>query len=168
MASGLYQGLSVGLFYKDRQVHWPPYMPDRTALLTKMVEPTELLLSDQPWAVAWYADRTCVWLPRTKVQFGAIQKEAAKQNLQFAGIVISPSSSLEDRLHSQLTGAYGAWSEYVLRGPLMGLGVDVAASLEEEQAFKPAFPLAGAVMPDGRVLPLMVFYADRVRWADLK
>ena len=104
MLSGIYNGLVVGLFYKDGLVHWPPYMPDRTALLGKMVEPNEVIVSDQPWAVAWYADRACLWLPKDKEQYHAFAKLAKEQGHPVAGLVLSPMSSMEDRLHSQMTG----------------------------------------------------------------
>ena len=167
MASGLYQGVTMGLFYKDRQVNWPPYMPDRTALLAKMTTPEELIVTDQPWAIAWYANRTAVWLPKTKSQYEALVKEAGEEKHPLAGIVISPVSSMEDRLFTQMTGQYAAWSDIIFRTPVLGFGVDLADAIKDSLPFRAAFPLAGSVMPDGRLLPSMIFYSDRVRWDQL-
>src|SRR5439155_4903871 len=47
---------------KPSPVAYPPYLPpliQRTALWMKE---NELIMSDMPWAVAWYAQRQCLWL----------------------------------------------------------------------------------------------------------
>ena len=37
------------------------------------MKPNELMMSDVPWAVAWYGDRQCVWLTRdAQAEFFAI------------------------------------------------------------------------------------------------
>ncbi len=168
MISGLYQGVAAGLFRKDKQAQWPPYMPDRTALLHQMVTDNEIIMTDQPWAVAWYADRSAVWLPKDKIQYAAIVKEAAAEKRTIAGFVITPSSSMEDRLHSQMTGTYAQWSDLIFRGPVLGFGLDIGESLPDPLPFKGAFPLAGSALRDGRLVPSMIFYADRSRWEHLK
>lgn len=168
MASGLYQGITVGLFYKDRQVQWPPYMPSRTALLTSMVDAKEILVSDQPWAVAWYADRSALWLPKDRPQFDAIRGMAEEQGHPVAGFLMSPVSSMEDRLHSQITGPYAPWSDLIFRAPLLGFGIDLGEVLKERLPYKSAFPLTGSVQPDGRFVPALIFYSDRVRWEHIK
>ena len=46
-------------------VRWPPYMPPYIAVLNDWMKPEEIVASDMPWAVAWYADRRGLWLPDT-------------------------------------------------------------------------------------------------------
>ncbi len=41
----------------------PTYRPDIIRDITGYTQPGELLMSDIPWAVAWYGDRDCIWLP---------------------------------------------------------------------------------------------------------
>lgn len=43
-----------------------PAKPDRRNLdyIGKALPPSAIVLTDQPWSVAWYADRTAVWLPQ--------------------------------------------------------------------------------------------------------
>ena len=168
MLSGIYNGLVVGLFYKDGLVHWPPYMPDRTALLGKMVEPNEVIVSDQPWAVAWYADRACLWLPKDKEQYHAFAKLAKEQGHPVAGLVLSPMSSMEDRLHSQMTGQYAPWADMIFRTPVLGFGIDLSEALPDSLGMKHAFPLAGGILGDGRVVPLMIFYSETDRHKAIK
>jgi len=42
---------------------FPPYHPPLIHALGVWTEPQELVMSDMPWAVAWYADRKAIWLP---------------------------------------------------------------------------------------------------------
>jgi hypothetical protein len=46
---------------KEFPVAYPPYYPPRVAIVANYMRADELLMSDMPWAVAWYGDRTCVW-----------------------------------------------------------------------------------------------------------
>jgi hypothetical protein len=46
---------------------YPPYHPPLIRRLADWVRPDELIMSDMPWAVAWYADRTSLWLTRYAV-----------------------------------------------------------------------------------------------------
>ena len=40
---------------------YPPYLPPWIRESAQFLRPNELMMSDMPWAVAWYGDRTCVW-----------------------------------------------------------------------------------------------------------
>ncbi len=39
-----------------------PYAPWHIQQVSAMMQPDELMMSDIPWAVAWYGDRPCAWL----------------------------------------------------------------------------------------------------------
>lgn len=41
---------------------YPPYWPDRIQEGAQALNKDELMMSDVPWAVAWYGDREAVWL----------------------------------------------------------------------------------------------------------
>jgi hypothetical protein len=41
----------------------PTYRPAIIQEITRYIQPTELMMSDIPWAVAWYGNRDCMWLP---------------------------------------------------------------------------------------------------------
>jgi len=43
-------------------VVYPPYYPPDIQLVTGWMKPNELMMSDVPWAVAWYGQRQCTWL----------------------------------------------------------------------------------------------------------
>ena len=46
---------------RTNTVAWPPYFPPDVQKVAGFIQPTELMMSDIPWAVAWYGDRQCAW-----------------------------------------------------------------------------------------------------------
>ncbi len=47
---------------KTNPVNYPPYNPAVIQLVAGWMQATELIMSDIPWAMAWYGQRQCVWL----------------------------------------------------------------------------------------------------------
>ena len=47
---------------KASPVVYPPYYPPLIQQCARWMQPNELMMSDVPWAVAWYGQRQCVWL----------------------------------------------------------------------------------------------------------
>lgn len=43
-------------------VVFPPYDPNAIQTVARWMKPDELIMSDIPWAVAWYGDRQSVWM----------------------------------------------------------------------------------------------------------
>jgi len=98
--------------------NWPPYNANPLNSkegLKSWIPKNHVVFSDQPWAVAWYADRVAVWLPPTRGGFEAI--ETAAQNLQtpVAGIVISPSSHGSGTI-AEVSATYKDFTGLVLDG----------------------------------------------------
>jgi len=46
---------------KTQLVSFPPYNPEEIQRCGNWLHPNELMMSDIPWAVAWYGDRQCAW-----------------------------------------------------------------------------------------------------------
>ena len=90
--------VKVGLLLRDKggAPQWPPYyaqgLNSATAGVRGWVAEDNLVFSDQPWAVAWYADRMSIWLPPTREGFNKLEETAATLQTPAAGILISPSS----------------------------------------------------------------------------
>lgn len=61
------QKLEWGIWTSSRGIpHYPPYYPaSMNVKLHNMTTPQDIIVTDQPWAVAWYADRKALWIPRT-------------------------------------------------------------------------------------------------------
>ena len=51
---------------------WPPYAPPYIAMINTWMKPDEIIASDMPWAVAWYADRRAVWRPDSIPHFNEL------------------------------------------------------------------------------------------------
>ena len=47
---------------KPSPVVYPPYLPPLIQQTGSWMKENELMMSDMPWAVAWYAQRQCLWL----------------------------------------------------------------------------------------------------------
>lgn len=96
--------------------HWPPYFPVQLNLRLAELTPEDgIVVSDQPWAVAWYADRKSLWLPKKAEVFDTLEDLALSQGTPFSGILISPSSHSSERMTS-VYGEYGEFSPLVMDG----------------------------------------------------
>ncbi len=72
---------------------WPPYYPPALSLdINRLVSPNDIIVADQPWAVAWYSDRISIWLPPTKDDFVELEALGDTLDSPFAGILITPIS----------------------------------------------------------------------------
>jgi hypothetical protein len=88
----------VGMHFRDHggTPQWPPYyapaLNSKTAGLKGWITEKQVIFSDQPWAVAWYADRVAIWLPPTREGFAKLETVAADLQTPCVGILITPSS----------------------------------------------------------------------------
>jgi hypothetical protein len=129
------------------RVQWPPYIPPFVAILAQWTTEREIIASDVPWAVAWYADRKSLWLPMTVKDFITLNDDNLL-NGRIVGLYLTPYSGNRMFLSEVVKGDYKEWSPFIMRN-LSG------PALRD-------FPLR-AVTP----LPLdfeCVFYSDRDRW----
>ncbi|MFV1994199.1 MAG: ArnT family glycosyltransferase [Verrucomicrobiales bacterium] len=133
--------------------NWPPYVPAGITRLANWTEENEVILSDVPWAVAWYADRASMWLPSNLEQFETLKLYAAEQGTPMAGVFLTPVTT-DGRLLSDITrGEYAPWAQLILRGELFRYQIDV---------LDPTFPFRYAQpMP---VSNQSFFYSDSQRW----
>jgi 4-amino-4-deoxy-L-arabinose transferase-like glycosyltransferase len=126
------------------KIQWPPYVPPFIAVFQKWYEPGEILCSDMPWAVAWYANRKCLLLPQTVRQFNQIS-DFAVLGKPLVGLYLTPISGGQNFL-SLIKGPYKEW------GPVIMRTVNLNDFLLK--SFTP-LPVDGEC----------ILYADRERWA---
>ena len=116
--------LRLGIHFSDRGgsgggSNWPPYYPlklnSKTEGLKGLVTDHQVVFSDQPWAVAWYADRVSIWLPPTAKGFTQLENVAANLQTPCVGILITPSSHGSGPL-SSVTHRYKDFTALVLDG----------------------------------------------------
>lgn len=155
----LKMGLTMG---KQVAPHWPPYIPERVALLRKLVEPNEVVFADAPWFVAWYADVPTVWLPVKRSEFADMKTKIEAQGKAVAGVVITPLSSRATYISDTFNNSYREWPDLVFRGPMIAFDRD----FKPRPDFPYQVPLPLAAQPVGsseNLSILMVFYMEKVR-----
>ena len=54
--------LIFAVWFKTSPLSYPPYYPPDIEKEAAWMKSDELMMSDVPWAVAWYGQRQCVWL----------------------------------------------------------------------------------------------------------
>lgn len=95
-------------------VRWPPYMPPSIAVLNDWMKPQEIIASDMPWAIAWYADRRSIWLPETIKEFN----ELSDYNVlggPINGLYLTPISGTESKYRDIAKGEYHDWAPIIQR-----------------------------------------------------
>lgn len=116
--------LRIGLRTSEKGIpHWPPYYPPALAgTLNDASSEKQIIMTDMPWAVAWYADRHALWIPKrieeleTKIM---PVLNAAETDIQ--GIVISPVSHASNGGLSAIISKYGDFAPLAMEGMLLAL-----------------------------------------------
>jgi len=124
--------------------HWPPYLPPYIAILNQWTKKSELIASDVPWAVAWYADRKALWLPASMTRLAQIHDNLELDG-RFAGVYLTPATGNLGFFSQLVQGEYKEWMPLILRSKGVG-----------NFPFREMLPLP----INGQV----VFYSDWARW----
>ena len=95
-------------------VEWPPYVPPYIANLRNWYQPNEIIGSDMPWAVAWYADRRSLWLP-TEQQDLVDLSDYNRLGGPVTALYLTPISGTQNLLGDLITGEYRQWRDYIVR-----------------------------------------------------
>ncbi|MEN9574456.1 MAG: hypothetical protein RL514_2311 [Verrucomicrobiota bacterium] len=123
---------------------YPPYHPQVIHERASWLGDRELMMSDLPWAVAWYGRRDCVWLP-SNVGEGF----ATVHRVRPVAALYLTSLTLDQKLVSELLqGDDPAWGDF-------------AANAVVRREIPDGFPLKFA-FTEG--FPYQLFLADRERW----
>ena len=129
---------------KTSPVAYPPYYPPEIQKIAGWMRPDELMMSDIPWAVAWYGHHQCVWATANS-QYEFFQFNDYVKNVRGLYLTLN---TLDQKLFSEcLQGGVDSWGNFVLK--------TVAAN-----QIPPQFPLK--VAPYGLLSGL--FLTDRQRW----
>jgi len=112
-------------------VAYPPYYPPSIQAAAGFLKRDELMMSDIPWAVAWYGGAQCVWLPQSKGDFLAINdRQKPIQALYLT--------------HAGSTGSIEGFYDWIRAGEENWGGFIMSCLLQKEQGKPgppPDFPL---------------------------
>lgn len=139
--------LFVMLPPKTSPLNYPPYFPPAIQQVSKYMKPSELIMTDIPWAVAWYGDRQAVWLTaNADSQYYAIHDFIKP----IRALYLTPETTDSRFLSQWVRPGEKSWPSFVLEFML------------RRQA-PPNFPLRYA--RDG-FFPEQLFLCDWERWKD--
>jgi len=126
-------------------VAYPPYYPPEIQQVSNWMQPDELMMSDIPWAVAWYGHRQCTWTTiNPQYEFFQLYDNSVKP---IRGLYLS-LNTLDAKLFTEcLQGGANNWGNFVLKTVVMN-------------QMPKSFPLK--IAPSGMVSGL--FLTDRPRW----
>jgi hypothetical protein len=155
----------VGMHLRDRGgvPHWPPYyapaLNSKTAGIRGWTTDDQVVFSDQPWAVAWYADRLSIWLPPTYAGFEKLETIANDLQTPVTGILISPCSHGLGSL-TEVANQYKDFTFMVLDGRTFFTNYPAGVSLFDKdpriQAVAKRYPYRQPMVGMD-----MVYYSDR-------
>jgi hypothetical protein len=129
---------------KTFPVAYPPYYPPIIRESASWLRDRELMMSDIPWAVAWYGHRQCTWLTLDfREQYYALSDDMKTVK----SLYLSPQF-MDSRFLTQMVKEKQGWGQFVLETPSRGGGPQ-------------GFPLQ--VRPEG-FLPDSFYLTDWERW----
>jgi hypothetical protein len=130
---------------KTSPVVYPPYFPPKIQQAAGWMNQNELMMSDVPWAVAWYGQRQCVWLTLDwQNDFVDINK-----NLKPIQALYLTPKTMDGRFVTEwLEGSERGWGSFLIK-------------VLTDQRVPDNFPLTKS--PSG-FFPEQLFLTDRERW----
>jgi len=130
---------------KASPVVYPPYYPPDIQNTAGWMKENELMMSDVPWAVAWYGRHQCVWLTlNVQDDFFAINDYLKPVQ----ALYLTPGTMDGKFVSELLRSGEHSWGSFIALGVL-------------QNQIPQSFPLRNA--PTG-FLPDRLFLTDRERW----
>jgi hypothetical protein len=107
----------VGRMFLERTaftIEWPPYTPPYIAMMRELFAPNEIIASDMPWAVAWYADRRSLWMPYRQEDLIELS-DYQRLGGPVGALYFTPISGTQNTLGDLISGEYQNWTRYIVR-----------------------------------------------------
>lgn len=107
--------LTVNLLTQSHsRVNWPPYIPPFINSISNWMDPGEIMVTDMPWAVAWYGGRPTLLLPATSKQFITIH-DYKYLGGPLNGLYLTPVSGNRPFISQIAKGEYREWATFIMR-----------------------------------------------------
>lgn len=97
---------------KTMPISYPPYYPPVFREASGWMNEDELLMSDVPWAVAWYGDRQCSSLT---LDYAGPQFFHMNDDLKTVSAIFLTSETIDDRFLTEMVREQGGWGEFALQ-----------------------------------------------------
>jgi hypothetical protein len=126
-------------------VVYPPYYPPDIQQTAGWMAETELMMSDIPWAVAWYGNRQCLWLTlNAQDDFFAVNDNVKP----VLALYLTPETTDGKFVSDWIRAGEHSWGSFMIQ-------------VVTQNQIPQGFPLRNA--PTG-FLPERMFLTDRQRW----
>lgn len=111
------QIVRLGILTSNRGIPaWPPYYPPGLNVdLRTQTSEKEFILTDQPAAVGWYADRKAIGFPKMVDQFMVLERILKFYGSKVGSILVTPASTLDKDIRT-VASTYGEFTPLVLEG----------------------------------------------------
>jgi len=126
-------------------VVYPPYYPPDIQQTAGWMRENETMMSDVPWAVAWYGDRQCVWLTLNTAEDFFTINDGMKPVL---ALYLTPVTMDGKFVTDWVRAGEQSWGSFIIQAVI-------------QNQIPQSFPLRNA--PTG-FLPERLFLTDRERW----
>lgn len=112
--------MRVGILTASRGIPaWPPYYPQGLNRdLRSQTAEKDFILTDQPAAVGWYADRKAIGIPKMVEQFMVLERILKFHGGKVGSILVTPSSTSKMNLRT-IASSYGEFTPLVLEGTVL-------------------------------------------------
>jgi hypothetical protein len=94
---------------------WPPNCPPALTDLSDWYSKDDIICSDMPWTVAWYADRKSLWLPLTIADFNDLNEFRFRGKI--TGLLVTPVTGFRGLLNDVGVGEFRDWRAFIMRDP---------------------------------------------------
>lgn len=101
---------------KDSYIQWPPYVPPVIGFLGDWFPQDEVICSDMPWAVAWYAQRKSLLLPESMSAFNRLH-DYNQTAQRITGLYLTPITGNQRLMADIYKGPYKEWAQLITRPP---------------------------------------------------
>ena len=111
----------VGILTAHRGIPaWPPYYPlGISQEVRNQTKAGDFILTDQPAAVSWYADRKTLDIPSLVSHFTTLERVLSFHGGKVGSILVTPSSTMGKDIRA-VSGYYGEFAPLVLEGSILG------------------------------------------------
>ena len=94
---------------------WPPYCPPAINDISDWYGKDDIICTDMPWAIAWYADRKSLWLPLTVADFNDLNE--FRFHGKITGLMVTPVTGFRGLLNDVGVGEFRDWRAFIMREP---------------------------------------------------
>lgn len=111
------QIIRVGILTAQKGIPaWPPYYPQGiTRTIHDQTAADDFILTDQPAAISWYANRKTMGIPRMADQFDILERILHLHGGKVGSILVTPSSSMNNDVKT-VASSYGDFTPFVMEG----------------------------------------------------